>query len=127
MFNYERRLKRNARVLRKRMTDAEVLLWMRLRGKQLRNTQFYRQKPLGPYIVDFYAATARLVVELDGSQHFEGDGPEQDAVRDAALAAMDILVLRFDNHQVLSNLDGVLNAIDEALEARRGGGASNPP
>jgi very-short-patch-repair endonuclease len=67
MFPYNRNLKRNSRILRSNMTDAEQCLWARLRRKQLGGMQFYRQKPLGPYIADFYCATAKLVIELDGS------------------------------------------------------------
>jgi len=122
MFDYERRLKTNARKLRSTMTDAEVRLWSKLRAKQVHGVQFYRQKPIGPYIVDFYSAAARLVVELDGSQHFEAPGLAADAVRNAEFARRGLVVLRFDNHAVLSNLDGVLDAIGEAVAVRMGGG-----
>ena len=67
MLKYNPRLKNIARQLRENMTDSERLLWSRLRGKQVRGIQFYRQKPIGNYIVDFYAAKILLVVEVDGS------------------------------------------------------------
>jgi very-short-patch-repair endonuclease len=62
MLEYSRTLKPSSRALRTNMTDAELLLWSRLRGKQLRGVQFYRQKPLGPFIVDFYSHVAALVI-----------------------------------------------------------------
>src|SRR4051794_4161542 len=70
-LTYGRTLKPIARLLRREMTDAEQRLWFRLRRKQLEGVQFYRQKPIGPYIVDFFAPTIDLVIEVDGSQHFE--------------------------------------------------------
>ena len=69
MLNYRRYLKDKSRLLRCHKTDSEEHLWTRLRRKQLLGIQFYRQKPLGDYIVDFYAPKVKLVVEVDGSQH----------------------------------------------------------
>ena len=71
MFYYKKSLKKNSRILRRHQTEPEKLLWLRLRKKQLCNIQFYRQKPLGIYIVDFYAPSTKLIVEIDGGQHFE--------------------------------------------------------
>ena len=71
MLRYAASLKGRARALRKSLTESETALWSRLRGKQLLNIQFYRQRPIGQYIVDFFAPRARLVVEVDGSQHME--------------------------------------------------------
>jgi len=88
MLRYDPHLKPFARALRAGMTDAEQRLWYRVRRKQLDGVQFYRQKPLGHYIVDFHAPAARLVLELDGGQHFNAAGRDADARRDAALAAM---------------------------------------
>ena len=111
-------LKRNARALRANMTDAEQRLWVRLRRRQVRGVQFYRQKPIGPYIVDFYAAQGMLVVEVDGSQHLAPGGVAEDARRDAYLSGLGIRVLRFDNLQVMRELDAVLEYIDLTLQAR---------
>ncbi len=118
MKPYPATLKRNARALRANMTDAEQKLWFRLRRKQLRGVQFYRQKPIGPYVVDFYAAEGKLAVEVDGSQHRSTGGAAEDVRRDAYLSELGICVLRFDNLQVLLELDGVLARIDSALESR---------
>jgi very-short-patch-repair endonuclease len=71
MLKYNPRLKAKARGLRSALTDAEQRLWNRLRRKQILGVQFYRQKPIGNYIVDFYAPAARLVIEVDGAQHAE--------------------------------------------------------
>jgi very-short-patch-repair endonuclease len=111
MLSYNKSLKEYSRELRKNMTDAEKLLWSRLRGKQLLGVQFYRQKPIAGYIVDFYAASANLVIELDGSQHFEPQLREYDKERDQRLQFIGLEVLRFDNRQVLCNTDCVLDVI----------------
>ena len=93
------------------MTDAEISLWAKLRKKQLYGLQFYRQKPLGNYIVDFYCPSAQLVVEIDGGQHYTEQGQAQDSRRDAFLNDMGLSVLRFSNFDVLGNLDGVIAEI----------------
>ena len=67
------------------MTDSERKLWSYLRGKQLFGVQFYRQKPIGEYIVDFYASKAKLVIEVDGFQHFTPDNAKKDQRRDMYL------------------------------------------
>ena len=111
MLKYNTSLKQPARQLRSDMTDAERLLWSRLRGKQILGVQFYRQKPLGPYIVDFHAPAAKLVVEVDGSQHFEEAGQVKDRRRDTYLETLGLRVLRFDNLQVLKETEAVLETI----------------
>lgn len=111
MLPYSRQLKENSRELRIHMTDAEQKLWYRLRRKQINGWQFYRQKPMGSYIVDFYCPAARLVVELDGSQHFEPEHQAADQKRDAYLVGLGLRVLRFDNRQVLLEMDAVLGVI----------------
>ncbi|UHQ23236.1 endonuclease domain-containing protein [Lysobacter sp. 5GHs7-4] len=97
------------------MTDAEQLLWLRLRRRQIEGARFYRQKPLAIYVVDFYAAAASLVVEVDGGQHFGPDASAADRRREAVLAAMGLRVLRFDNRQVLLETEAVLAAIWEVI------------
>ena len=115
---YRKTLKEPARALRTGLTDAEQALWHRIRRKQIQNVQFYRQKPLRSFIVDSYCPAAKLVVELDGSQHFETGRQAKDRARDAALAGLGLRVLRFDNRQVLLEMDAVLAAIDEAVRGR---------
>jgi len=64
------------------MTDAEKLLWSKIRGKQLKGVQFYRQKPIGRFVVDFYCPKANLVIELDGGQHYSEEAEVRDGLRD---------------------------------------------
>jgi len=93
------------------MTDAERLLWSRIRGKQLKGHQFYRQKIIGEYIVDFYCPKSRLVIEVDGGQHYSAEGKEKDGKRDHDMVKVGIAVLRFSDREVLNNLDAVLEQI----------------
>ncbi|MDA8431295.1 MAG: endonuclease domain-containing protein [Geobacteraceae bacterium] len=124
---YSRNLKQPSRDLRKGMTEAEQRLWPYLRGRQILGIQFYRQKPLGPYIVDFYAPAARLVIELDGSQHYEEDHARRDADRDANLSSQGLSVLRFDNLHVLQETEAVLEEILRICGERQIPPASPPP
>jgi very-short-patch-repair endonuclease len=119
MREYRHNLKSPSRELRGNMTDAEQLLWFRLRRNQLHGVQFYRQKPIGPYIVDFFAPGAGLVVEVDGSQHSEPEHFERDRVRDLCLADAGLLVLRFNNREVLLETDAVLEQISEEIQQRK--------
>lgn len=89
------------------MTDAEQLLWQHLRRKQIKGLQFYRQKPLLHFIVDFYCPKVDLVIEVDGGQHFEKTNQLKDQQRDEALANIGLNVIRFDNLQVLKETDNV--------------------
>ena len=127
MRAYNPKLKQNARNLRSNMTDAEAQLWSRVRRKQILGVQFYRQKPIGPYIVDFFAPRAGLVVEVDGVQHFEAEGQGRDASRDRYLNGQGLKVLRFDNHTLLTQTDAVVEAIFQAVSAGLGGRTANPP
>lgn len=79
------------------MTDAEQLLWSLLRRKQILGIQFYRQKPIGPYIVDFHASAVSHVIEVDGGQHLDDEHLLRDTKRDCFLIDRGIMVLRFDN------------------------------
>ena len=111
MKPYNENLKQASRDLRNNMTDAEKLLWSRLRNKQILGLQFYRQKPILNFIVDFYCPAANLVIECDGSQHFTEEGLEADRVRDEALAQLGLKVLRFDNGQVMGQIVGVVDVV----------------
>jgi len=117
MLPYNRKLKQPSRQLRSNMTEAETRLWARLRGQQLLGVQFYRQKPLGNFIVDFYAPKAHLVIEVDGGQHFDTAHRAADAERTAMLSGMALQVLRFTNTEVLAQTDAVVEEIVRALGA----------
>lgn len=115
MLYYNQKNKTNSRNLRSNQTDAEILLWSRIRRRQIKNVQFYRQKPIGNFIVDFYAPSAKLVIEVDGGQHFDETYIEQDKKRDWYLKQLNLKVLRFDNLEVLQSIDNVLQAIFEEI------------
>ena len=102
-----------ARRLRQKQTDAERVLWFRLRDRRLMGLKFRRQVPLDCYIVDFCCEESRLLIELDGGQHVERS--KEDAERTVALEAMGYLVLRFWNNDVLLNTDAVLESIVATL------------
>lgn len=104
------------------MTDSEQVLWGKLRRKQLRGIQFYRQKPIGNAIVDFYAPQAKLVIEIDGSQHLTVENIQKDLKRSAGFEDQGLRILRFTNLQVLQELESVLEAIFHALPDTK-----NPP
>jgi very-short-patch-repair endonuclease len=98
------------------MTDSERILWLKLKGRQILGVQFYRQKPIGEYVVDFYSSSIKMVIELDGGQHFEPEYIEKDKLRDEYLKSKGLNVLRFNNLDVLKNLSGVLDVIFREIE-----------
>jgi very-short-patch-repair endonuclease len=105
-----------SRKLRANQTDAETRLWYRIRSRQISGYKFVRQEPIGSYICDFVCREVQLVIEVDGGQHLES---KRDELRDGYLAGKGYRVLRFWNHDVLANIDGVLETIDEALQKGR--------
>jgi len=111
MLKYNKKLKKFSRVLRKKMTDAERKLWYRIRMKQIKGLQFYRQKPIGNYIVDFYCPKAKLVIELDGGQHYLKTEKEKDTIRNNYLNGLGLKVLRFSDVDVLRDINSVLKKI----------------
>ena len=119
MRPYGPSLKPLARRLRTGMTDAEQWLWQNVRRKQMLGVQFYRQKPIGSYIVDFYAPNAKLVVEVDGGQHLESGQLGRDKRRDDHLRSLGLEVMRFDNLQVLTQGRAVLESIYAYIEGSR--------
>ncbi|WP_019837351.1 endonuclease domain-containing protein [Acinetobacter towneri] len=123
MQPYNKNLKYNARQLRNNMTEAEQKLWLRLRQKQILGLQFYRQKPILNFIVDFYCPAASLIIECDGSQHLNEKGLQYDLVRDQALTQLNLTVLRFNNLQILHELDAVIKTIENVILSQH---ADNP-
>ncbi|MBT2186720.1 endonuclease domain-containing protein [Sphingobium nicotianae] len=115
MYPVRRQISPHAASLRRTMTHVEQRLWQALRARQLIGHKFRRQAMVGPFVVDFLCIEARLVVELDGGQH---DG-ERDASRTAFLEAKGYRVLRFWNHEIVENFDGVVEAIAAALGENR--------
>lgn len=111
MKPYNKNLKQASRNLRSNMTEAEQLLWQRIRRKQILGLQFYRQKPILNFIVDFYCPAVNLVIECDGGQHYTETGLEADQNRDHALDELGLMTLRFSNHQILTEIDAVVEQI----------------
>ena len=108
-----------ARRLRKQPTRAEDILWRRLRGSRFDGAKFRRQVPFDRYVVDFYCDAAKLVIELDGTQHGDPGQMRHDERRTAYLAGRGYRVLRFSNRDVLDNREGVVRAILAALTPTR--------
>ena len=106
----------HAKQLRRNQTEVEVKLWSRLRNHQLKDIGFRRQHAIGKYVVDFCAPPKKLIIELDGSQHIEQE--EYDMVRTAFLESQGYCVLRFWNNEVTKDIQGVIRAIELALEGK---------
>ena len=104
-----------ARALRRALTDAERIIWNAIRAHRLCGANFRRQTPIGPFIVDFVCHAAGLIIEIDGGQHFEPEYMKRDARRDAFLASKGYRMLRFNNHDVMTNRQGVLETIAAAI------------
>jgi len=111
MYN-DWRYKSRRRELRKSQTEAERILWQRLRGKRFLGLKFFRQYSIGFYILDFYCPHRRLAIELDGSQHQHESAAQYDAERTSYLNALRVTVLRFWNNEVFESLDDVLSRIE---------------
>ena len=112
------KLRANARALRRDSTDAERILWSELRAGRLNGASFRRQVPIENYVADFICHAAKLVIELDGGQHFSDEGERADARRSAAIEARGFKVLRFSNLDVMTTRGGVLETIVTAVVER---------
>jgi very-short-patch-repair endonuclease len=111
---------RRRQQLRGSMPDAEVILWSRLKGRQLCGCKFRRQYSVGSFVIDFFSVEAKLGIELDGDSHFQPGAPQYDHNRQEFIEAFGIKVLRFLNTDIYDNLNGVLEATgNEVLRRRR--------
>ena len=120
------KIRSRARALRQDLTKAERTIWYGLRAHRLEGAGFRRQTPIGPYIVDFVSHAAMLIIEIDGGQHFEEKQELRDRRRDTFLAGKGFRVLRFNNHDVMSNRVGVLEAIAAAVREARAPSLPSP-
>ncbi|WP_457935918.1 endonuclease domain-containing protein [Mesorhizobium sp. 10J20-29] len=118
--------RRNARTMRKALTDAELKLWNELRAHRLMGLAFRRQMPIAGYIVDFACPHHRLIVEVDGSQHADDAATDADRVRTARLEALGWTVLRFWNDDVLRDIDNVCQHIVISAGLAGAGDAATP-
>jgi very-short-patch-repair endonuclease len=110
MLPYNKNLVEIAKALRKNMTPAEKYLWERIRHSSL-GCMFFRQKPIGEYIVDFYSSKANLIIEVDGGIHLGIEAKRNDSLRDEYMHSLELTVLRFTNSQVLNDTDKVVEKI----------------
>ncbi len=117
MLPFNKNLKPLARNLRSTMTDAERLVWSKIRRKQIIGFQFYRQKNIGHYILDFYCPKGNIILEIDGGQHYTTEGMKKDMERDQYFNSLGFTVLRFSDLDVLKNIDGVIENIYEHLKS----------
>jgi very-short-patch-repair endonuclease len=111
MLLYNKNLKQIARKLRSNPTNAENILWRYVRKKQIYDIQFYRQKVIGNYIVDFFAPSINLVIEVDGWYHNFLEQRYQDQERDAYFNVLDVFVLRLSNQQIEDEIDNAIQII----------------
>ncbi|MDZ7723626.1 MAG: endonuclease domain-containing protein [candidate division KSB1 bacterium] len=108
-------MKERRRELRNHMTPEEIILWSKLKNKQLDGFKFKRQASIHNYIVDFYCPKQKLAIELDGQWHFEKETQAYDQTRQNEIEQEGIQILRFTNKQLRENLTGVLEIIRKAL------------
>ena len=113
----------NARRLRRKMTPHERKLWYLFLRKY--PVKIYKQRIIGKFIVDFYCASANLVIEVDGSQHYEPQGMTYDAERSAFLSSLGLEVLRFSNRDIDREFHGVCEQIDITIQSRLQGPLSH--
>ena len=111
MLKYNPKLKFLARKLRKNQTEAEKILWHKIRKKQINNLSFYRQKIIGNYIVDFYCPSIKLVIEIDGDLHHTDDSKRYDEIREQYLKNLGLKIYRVNNIDIYKNLEGVLDGL----------------
>lgn len=105
-------LTKKARYLRKKSTMAERFLWNHLKMKQLKGLKFRRQHPLGAYIVDFVCLQVKIIIELDGGHHLDN---ASDLKRDKWLESKGFKIIRFWNHEVFNNIEGVIEELYNTL------------
>lgn len=118
-LDYDRQRGDRARELRRDMTPQERKLWYMFLRKN--PEKIYRQRIIGPFIADFYCAAAKLVIEVDGSQHYTEQGMAYDSERTAFLEAQGLMVLRFSNKQIDESFGAVCRVIKQTIENRKNG------
>ena len=115
IFHYNPKLRQRARELRKNPTLAEKILWRKIRGKQL-GYEFHRQVPISQFIVDFYCHEFSLAIEIDGSSHDSDHRRKKDLERQSVLESVGVSVLRFQDDDVIRQLDAVVTKISKWIE-----------
>ncbi|WP_288205713.1 endonuclease domain-containing protein [uncultured Parabacteroides sp.] len=118
IIHYNNHLKSLASELRNASTQSEVRFWKYLKGKQL-GVRFIRQKPIGCYIVDFYCKELQLAIELDGLSHHYEETMKRDEEKENYLKKLHIDLLRFEDKEVLGDLDNVMAVIMDYIETNK--------
>jgi very-short-patch-repair endonuclease len=108
LYEYAKQMRRNS-------TEGEEILWQRLRNKQIAGLKFRRQHPIDKFIVDFYSHEINLAIELDGSVHDQGEQNDLDKGRTETLKEFGINLIRFNNEEVISNVDTVINKLSKRI------------
>lgn len=111
---YNPKLKQLARDLRNNSTKSEVILWIHLKGKQIKGYDFHRQKPIGNYIVDFFCNELMLAIEIDGGSHYGNE--EKDQRRQQEIEKLGIHFLRFEDSEIFYSLDKVIKLIEKWID-----------
>ena len=101
------------------MPKAEVILWSKLKGKNIGGLKFRRQYSVGRFIVDFFCAELNLAIEIDGDSHYQADVPAKDRERQLFIEGQGIVFLRFTNKDIFENLDGVIRTIEAFAKDRK--------
>ena len=114
---YNPKLKQLARKLRNNSTKSEVILWNYLKGKQVLEYDFHRQRPIKNYIVDFYCSELKLAIEIDGESHYGNE--VKDEIRQNEIEKYGVSFLRFDESQIYFNLNGVMKIIEKWVELHK--------
>ena len=115
----EHRQLSHARQLRRNLTPEERHLWFDF--LQSYPQKIYKQRIIGDYIADFYCRAAKLVIEIDGSQHYETDGMEYDKIRTEYMQSLGLMVIRFSNADINRQFQAVCESIDDTIRKRLGG------
>ncbi|MCF6214060.1 MAG: endonuclease domain-containing protein [Flavobacteriaceae bacterium] len=123
---YNPKLKVLARKLRNNSTKAEIILWLKLKGKQMYGYDFHRQKPIANYILDFFCQELMLGIEVDGYSHELLEVYNKDVKKEASLKKIGITILRFSDYQVLRDMENVLRAIEYFIYEFEKGHTPNP-
>ncbi|HSX25270.1 MAG TPA: endonuclease domain-containing protein [Candidatus Andersenbacteria bacterium] len=106
------------KILRNNMPQPELVLWKNIRGKQLGDYKFRRQFSVGNYILDFYCPKKKLSIEIDGDSHFSKQAINNDKIRQVTIEEFGILIIRFTNEEVITNIDTVVERIHYYLQQR---------
>ena len=117
---YNPKLKELARDLRNNSTKAEIILWLKLKSKQMYGYDFHRQKPIDNYILDFFCQELMLGIEVDGYSHGIVEVYEKDIVKEEKMNYLGIGILRFTDDQILRDMDNVLRAIESYIQDYEG-------